>query len=94
MGPILRLFVEFLYKVSVVQWKDIRPWQPQIGPEEKHFVSGSFTGFSLYIINFIKKDQRSCDGWSGGHLFFRVPHSSFRVRHSSVGCIVTRKVAA
>ncbi len=36
-------------KASVVHWKDIRPWQPEFGPEEKHFVSGNFAGFSLYI---------------------------------------------
>jgi len=36
-------------KASVVQRKDIRPWQPEFGPEEKHFVSGHFAGFSLYI---------------------------------------------
>ncbi len=36
-------------KASVVQWKDLRPWQPEFGPEEKHFVSRNFAGFSLYI---------------------------------------------
>jgi hypothetical protein len=36
-------------KASVVQWKDLRPWQPEFRPEEKHFVSGNFAGFSLYI---------------------------------------------
>ncbi len=25
---------------TVVQWKDIRPWRPDFGPEGKHFVSG------------------------------------------------------
>ena len=30
------------FKASVVQWKDIRPWQPEYGPEGKHFVSGLF----------------------------------------------------
>ncbi len=28
-------------KALVVQWKDIRPWRPEIGPEGKHFVSGN-----------------------------------------------------
>ena len=23
-----------------VQWKDIRPWRPEFGPEGNHFVSG------------------------------------------------------
>ncbi len=36
-------------KASVVGWKDISPWQPEFGPEEKHFVSGHFAGFSQYI---------------------------------------------
>jgi hypothetical protein len=27
----------------------IRLWQPEFGPEENHFVSGNFAGFSLYI---------------------------------------------
>jgi hypothetical protein len=36
-------------KASLVQWKDIRLWQPEFGPEENHFVSGNFAGFFLYI---------------------------------------------
>jgi hypothetical protein len=50
-------------KYSVVQWKDMRPWQPDLGPEEKHFVSGNFAGVSCI---FRRKDQRSdgCDGWA------------------------------
>ncbi len=36
-------------KASVVQWKDLRPWQREFEPEEKHFVSGNFAGFSLCI---------------------------------------------
>ncbi len=36
-------------KASVVLWKDVRHWQPEFGPEEKHFVSGNFAGFSLHI---------------------------------------------
>ncbi len=27
-------------KALVVQWKDMRPWRPEFGPEGKHFVSG------------------------------------------------------
>ncbi len=33
------------FEVSVVQWKDIRPWWPEYGPEGKHFVSGLFFYF-------------------------------------------------
>ncbi len=36
-------------KASLVQWKDIRLWQPEFGPEENHSVSGNFAGFFLYI---------------------------------------------
>ncbi len=36
-------------KASLVQCKDIRLWQPEFGPEENHFFSGNFAGFSLYI---------------------------------------------
>jgi hypothetical protein len=42
------------FEASVVQWKDIRPWRPEFGPEGKHFVSGIF----LYFWGM----QRSCDG--------------------------------
>ncbi len=33
------------FEASVVQWKDIRPWRPKLGPEGKHFVSGLFLYF-------------------------------------------------
>ncbi len=33
------------FEALVVQWKDIRPWQPEYGPEGKHFVSGQFFYF-------------------------------------------------
>jgi hypothetical protein len=33
------------FEASVVQWKDIRPWRPEFGPEGKHFVSGLFFYF-------------------------------------------------
>ncbi len=35
------------FKASVVQWKDIRPWRPEFGPEGKHFVSGNSLFFIL-----------------------------------------------
>jgi hypothetical protein len=46
----------------VVQWKDIRPWQPEFGPEEKPFVCGNFAGFSLYIINFARRISEAAMG--------------------------------
>ena len=33
------------FEASVVQWKDIRPWRPEYGPEGKRFVSGLFFYF-------------------------------------------------
>ncbi len=45
---------------SLAQWKDIRPWRPEFGPEGKHFVSGN--RLSLFLKN---KKQRSCDGRGG-----------------------------
>ncbi len=45
-------------KATVVQWKDIRPWHSEFGPEEKHFVSGNY-GNSLFLF---LGEQRSCDG--------------------------------
>jgi hypothetical protein len=30
-----------LYLTMVVQWKDIRPWRPEFGPQGKHFASGN-----------------------------------------------------
>jgi hypothetical protein len=48
----------------------------------------------FYVNHYLRrKDQRSCDG-RGALYFFRVPCSSYRVRHSSVGCSVAQKVAA
>jgi hypothetical protein len=44
-GNIIYIYI----KASLVKWKDIRLWQPEFGPEENHFVSGNFAGFSLYI---------------------------------------------
>jgi hypothetical protein len=67
---------EILYiKDSLVKWKDIHLWQPEFGPEEKHFVSGNFAGFSLYI------------SWEGSvsEAAMGGPRSSFRARRSSVG---------
>jgi hypothetical protein len=41
------------YYKSKPRWSSgkiyIRPWQLEFEPEEKHFVSGNFAGFSLYI---------------------------------------------
>jgi hypothetical protein len=68
----------------VALWKDICPLQPEFGPEEKHFVSGNFAKFSLYIY-FV---GRISEAAMGG------PRSSLRVRRSSVGCSVAQKGAA
>jgi hypothetical protein len=47
-------------RCSLAQWKDIRPWRPELGPEGKHFVSGN----RLFL--FLKNNkQRNCDGWGG-----------------------------
>ncbi len=41
------------YYISKPLWSsgeiNVRLWQPEFGPEENHFVSGNFAGFSLYI---------------------------------------------
>ncbi len=57
-------------KASLVQWKDIRLWKPEFGPEENHFVSGVF---SVYFVG------RISEAAMGG------PRNSFRARRSSVG---------
>jgi hypothetical protein len=47
-----------------------------------------FAGFSLYIIH--RNELR----WAGDIIFYRVPRSSYWVRHSSVGCSIAQKGAA
>ncbi len=70
-------------KTSLVQWKDIRLWQPEFGPEENHFCFWKFRGvFSIYFVG------RNSEAAMGG------PCSSFRARRSSVGCSVAQKGAA
>jgi hypothetical protein len=44
---------------------------------------GYFAGFFLYIINFQVRIIAAAMG--SGDYIFKVPRSSFRVRHSSVG---------
>ncbi len=46
------------FKALVVQWKDIRPWRPELGPE------GSFSFWKKYIYIFwpMNMEQRSFDG--------------------------------
>ncbi len=53
----------------MVQWRDIRPWQPEFGPEEKLFVSGNFAGFSLNIINFVRSINEAAMGGAGPFIF-------------------------
>ncbi len=36
-----------IFQTSVVQWKDIRPWRPELVPELKHFVCGNSLFFTL-----------------------------------------------
>ncbi len=47
--------------LTLVKWKDIRPWQPEFGPEGKHFISGN----SLFLIFGGRIKQRKLR-WSGG----------------------------
>ena len=54
---------------------------------------GHFAGFSLHIINVAVKISEAAT-YGVHYIFFRVLRSSFRVRHSSVGCSITQKEAA
>jgi hypothetical protein len=36
-------------KSSVVQWKDMRPWQPEFGPEENILFLEISQGFPVYV---------------------------------------------
>ncbi len=60
----------------MVQWKDIRTWQPEFGPEEKLFVSGNFAGFSLYNMNFVRRISETAMGGEGAIYF-----SGCRIAH-------------
>ncbi len=54
--------------------EDIRLWQPEFGPEENHFVSGNFAGFSLYISSEGSAKLR----WEGrGTLYFLPSYSLY-----------------
>jgi hypothetical protein len=46
------------FKASVVQWKDIRPWRPEFGPEGMHFVSGN----SRFFFYFWGSSEAAMDG--------------------------------
>ncbi len=71
----------------------IRPWQPEFGSEEKPFVCENFVG--VFTVSLILPEGSAKLRWvSSGHLFFRVPRRSFKVRRSSVGCSVARKGVA
>jgi hypothetical protein len=54
--------------------------------------TGIFAGVSLHIINFAVRISE--DAMDRGHYIFRVPHNSFRVKRSLVGCSVAQKDAA
>ncbi len=68
-------------KASLVQWNDIRLWQPKFGPEKKRTILflEIFKGFSVYFVGRIS--EAAMDG----------PRSSFIVRRSSVGCSAAQK---
>jgi hypothetical protein len=50
-------------KASLVQWKDIRLWQPKFGPKKKRTILILEISRGFLCI-FCRKDQRSCDGWA------------------------------
>jgi hypothetical protein len=66
----------FFLEASVVQWKDIRPWRPEYGPEGKHFVSGLF----FYLRGWGRGAQRPV---SGGNELKKTGARSARVAMSS-----------
>jgi hypothetical protein len=79
---------------SLAQWKDLRPWRPEFGPEGKHFVSGN--RLFLFLKN---KKQRSCDGRGGAQRpFWRVNEPkktgarSARARTRGQNTLVTNKL--
>jgi hypothetical protein len=88
-------FFIWLKKIGELEKKMdiIRPWQPEFGSEEKPFVCENFVG--VFTVSLILPEGSAKLRWvSGGHLFFRVPRRSFKVRRSSVGCSVARKGVA
>ena len=63
-------------KAYLVQWKDIRLWQPEFGPEKKRtilFLEISRGFLNIYFVG------RNSEAAMGGR------RSSFRARRSSVG---------
>jgi hypothetical protein len=67
-------------KASLVQWKDIRLWQPEFGPEKKRTIlfleiSLGFLSFSVYFVGRISEAAAAMGGL----------RSSFRTRRSSEG---------
>ncbi len=51
-------------KALVVQWKDIRPWRPELRPEE---IFCFLEIVNLYFLadKYLSMKQRSCDGRGG-----------------------------
>ena len=58
------------FKASVVQWKDIRPWRPEFGPEGMHFVSGN----SRFFFNFWGSSEAAMGGAMGPKRRVRTAH--------------------
>ena len=76
-------------KALVIQWKDT-PLATEFEPEEKHFASENFAGFSLRILSEGSAKLR----WVGrvAHLGLGVAQKG--VQRSSVGCSIAQKGAA
>ena len=63
--------------------ESVRPWQPEFGPEGKHFVSGN--RLSLFLKN---KKQRSCDRRGGAQRpFWRVNEPKKTGARSARACM-------
>ncbi len=69
-------------KASLVQWKDIRLWQPEFGPEKKRTILFLEISWGILCLYFV---GRISEAAMGG------PRSSFRARRSSeAGCSVAQ----
>ncbi len=69
------------YKASVVQWKKIRPWQPEFGPEGRHFVSRN----SLFLY-FWESSETAMGGGSAQRSVGRVNEPNKTGARSARAC--------